>query len=82
MQLGSDLFHLFTTLHVSGASCTHHQEYITVYAAPGTSAHRETTFLRGRISCEEGGCPMCTRTRGCIYSYILLMIDARSARNM
>ena len=36
MQLGSEflLLHFLTTLHVSGASCTHHQELFYSCCAP------------------------------------------------
>ena len=39
MQQGSDLFHFLTTLHVSGASCTHHQECDNCIYSPWYELH-------------------------------------------
>ena len=70
MQLGSDfLFHFLTTLHVSGASCTHHQEYDNCICSPRYELH-------------IGRPPSYVAEYELSTVVILLMMGARSARNM
>ena len=79
------LLHFLTTLHVSGATCTHHQEYNYIYAASGTSTHRMTAFLRGRVYIlpRREAVIRCVLVPEAAYTVVvLLMMGASSTRNM
>ena len=75
MQLGNEfLFHFLITLHVSGASCTHHQEYDNCICSLWYELHigQPPSYVAGSAlhSLPRTNVVLrcVTRTRGCIYS--------------
>jgi hypothetical protein len=56
----------------------------TVYAPSGTSTHRTTAFLRGRVYIlpRRKAVVRCVLVPEAAYTVVLLMMGARSARNM
>ena len=87
MHYFSNLF-WYRTLHVSDRFTVHHQEYGTVYTVIGIS---HTDYANCLVA--GSGCSILlislavsiicmTNTYCCVYSNILVMMDAKPVRNM